>query len=94
MGSVSLIWGSAWHGQCPFVPDIVDIRKDERLFELDAARNDILDVFLAVLVVVLELGRRLEQELFVVYRGPRGSTSTPPSPRGLCIARHDDSPVN
>ena len=47
-------------------PNKVEVGEDERLVELEAARNDVLGVLVRKAVALLELEVRLEQELLVV----------------------------
>lgn len=47
-------------------PDVIEVAKDECLFEFESASNDIFGVFESVLVDLFKLQVLFEQELFVV----------------------------
>lgn len=49
------------------VPDVVKIREDEGLLELESASNDVSGVLESERVDLFQLEIRLEQELLIIY---------------------------
>lgn len=46
--------------------DMVQVGEDERLLELEAAGDNVTSIFYAELAHLLQLERRLEEELFII----------------------------